>query len=177
MFSNRTPAHLALYSGVAMTLIGNGLTAVPDGPISIAIGVSSPLALLLVWEMTARTPAKPSRRRWWHRAQRIVPSLAIMALTAWMSFGHLYALAVAHGQSGWWALLPDALMIVASSVLRDAPAVRKPRQGKPVPVTKSSSKATRSRKPRAAVLAQAATVVDKAAAELPIPVSPAPVSA
>ncbi|HET8640559.1 MAG TPA: hypothetical protein VFM37_01410, partial [Pseudonocardiaceae bacterium] len=131
MNSSRIHAQISFYAGVGMTLAGNGLAAAPDGLISLGIGLSAPLALLLVFEMTTRTPAKPSRRRWHHRAGRIVPCLAIMGLTGWMSFGHLWTLAIEHGQSGWWAVLPDALMVVASSVLRDAPASRTRRAAEP----------------------------------------------
>jgi hypothetical protein len=131
MFAKPTPrtyATVTMYTGMVATLAGNALAADWADPVAVVISAFPALALFVVFEMVIRSKANPSRRRWYHVAMRLIPAVGIMGIAAWTSFGHLVAVAQAHGQHGanayLIALLPDAMMILATVVLKDSPQTR-----------------------------------------------------
>lgn len=128
LHSPRIYAMASFYLGLGATLAGNVGTADLANPWSIFIAALPAIALLFVFEMIMRQKLKPSRRRWYHHAMRLVPALAIMGFCACLSIGHLMQLAAAHGLHGkeavMWALLPDAMMLLSTIVLADSPKPR-----------------------------------------------------
>lgn len=131
MSSKVTPrgyAKASMWAGIIATLGGNAAAADWSDPLGVVISAFPAAALALVFEMTTRGKAIPSRNRWRHKAMRLAPSLVIMAISAWCSYGHLYHVAAEHGQHGLgaylMAALPDAMMLLSAAVLRDMPQTR-----------------------------------------------------
>lgn len=124
----RTYAVATMYAGMVATLAGNAATADWSSPIAVVIAAFPALALFLTFEMVMRSRPNPSKRRWYHHTMRLVPAVAIMSGAAYVSVGHLVELAHTHGQHGakaWvFALLPDAMMLLAAVVLKDSPQAR-----------------------------------------------------
>ncbi len=186
MFRNPTPrtyATLTMYTGMAATLAGNALAADWSDPVGVVISAFPAFALFVVFEMVIRSKANPSRRRWYHKAMRLVPALVIMGIAAKVSLGHLIHVAETHGQHGTnailFGLLPDAMMILAAVVLKDSPQTRTT----PVPATRKpaakkatakapAAKTPRTRKPSPAV-AQAPALVPSKVSLLQVPQVPA----
>ena len=124
----RTYAVATMYTGMVATLGGNAATADWSDPIAVVLAAFPALALFLTFEMVMRVRPNPSKRRWYHHTMRLVPAVAIMGGAAYVSVGHLVQLAHDHGQHGaaaWvFALLPDAMMLLAAVVLKDSPQTR-----------------------------------------------------
>lgn len=129
MLTPRSYATATMYLGIVTTLGGNAAAADWSDPLGVIISTLPAAALFAVFEMVTRLRPVPSRRRWYHAVMRLVPAMVIMAIAAWVSFGHLYQVATAHGQHGLSAvgiaLLPDAMMLLAAVVLHHSPAPRK----------------------------------------------------
>jgi hypothetical protein len=109
----RWAVRAALILGVAASVAANILHALPN-PISQAISAWPPLALLLTVELTSRIPM--------HRrglaAIRVLATMVIACIAAWVSYWHMQDVAVRFGETEISAyLLPisvDGLIIVAS---------------------------------------------------------------
>lgn len=178
MFRKPTPrtfAYVTMYTGMAATLAGNALAANWSDPIAVVISALPAFALFVVFEMTTRSKAVPSRRRWYHKAMRLTPSIAIMAIAAKLSLAHLMHVAEAHGYHGTdallLALLPDAMMLLAAVILQDSPQTRTTAAPRPAtkkaPASKKAPAKTRkpsTRKPAPAVVNAPAAVPAKTAA-------------
>jgi hypothetical protein len=185
--SPRTYATVTMYTGMVATLAGNALAADWSDPVAVVISAFPALALFVVFEMVIRSKANPSRRRWFHVAMRLVPAVGIMGIAAWASYGHLLHVAQAHGQTGvnayLMAALPDAMMILATVVLKDSPqprgttaATRKAPARKPATKTNRTAPA-KTRKPAAAktrtnVVTQAPTAVPTVTSAVPVLLTP-----
>lgn len=173
----RTYANVTMYVGMISTLAGNALAADWSDPIGVVISAFPALALLVVFEMVVRSKANPSRRRWYHQAMRIVPAAVIMGIAAKTSYGHLLQVSVDHGQHGLnaylMAALPDAMMILATVVLKDSPATRKPAVRKAPAVAKAP--ATRKPAARKPATPKATTKAAGAAAIVPTRTAVVPV--
>lgn len=177
MFAKPTPRTYAvatMYSGMIATLAGNALAADWSDPVGVVISAFPAFALFVVFEMVLRSKANPSRRRWYHHAMRMVPAVIIMFIAAKTSYGHLLTVAHAHGQHGidayLMAALPDAMMILATVILKDspatrttaartAPATRKAPAKAPAKAAPKPRKAPAARKPAADKVAAAVTLV------------------
>jgi hypothetical protein len=138
----RTYAFTTMYLGLGATLAGNAATA--DSPVGMALAAFPALGLFFTFEMTMRNTSTAKRTRL-QVAKTLVPALALMALAAYLSVGHLVELAHRYGATGGeaWALalLPDAMMLLAAVVIKDnpvRPAARKraatTRKAKPSPI-------------------------------------------
>ena len=109
----RWAVRAALFLGVAASVAANVLHALPN-PISQAISAWPPLALLLTIELTSRIPM--------HRpllaALRVVATIAIAGIAAWVSYWHMQGVAMRYGETATSSmLLPisvDGLIVVAS---------------------------------------------------------------
>jgi Protein of unknown function (DUF2637) len=109
----RWAVRAALFLGVAASVAANVLHALPN-PISQAISAWPPLALLLTVELTSRIPM--------HRralaALRVLATVAIAGIAAWVSYWHMQGVAVRYGETPMSSfLLPisvDGLIVVAS---------------------------------------------------------------
>lgn len=109
----RWAVRAALFLGVAASVAANVLHALPN-PISQAISAWPPLALLLTVELTSRIPM--------HRpllaALRVVATIAIAGIAAWVSYWHMQGVAMRYGETAMSSfLLPisvDGLIVVAS---------------------------------------------------------------
>lgn len=167
----RTYATATMYTGMIATLAGNALAADWSDLVGVIISAFPAFALFVVFEMVVRSKANPSRRRWYHVAMRMVPAVVIMAIAAKTSYGHLLAVAETHGQHGLnaylMAALPDAMMILATVILKDSPATRgtgtaarKAPATKKAPTTRKPAAARKPRTPKVATPA----VVDAPAA-------------
>jgi hypothetical protein len=106
----------ALLLGVAASVAANVLHA-RQNPISQAIAAWPPLALLITVELIGRVPV--------HRrelaAGRIVATVAISGIAAWVSYWHMARVAARYGETGASPyLMPfsvDGLIVVASICL------------------------------------------------------------
>lgn len=155
--TSRGYAKITMWIGIVTTLGGNAAAADWNDSLGVLISMLPAISLAAVFEMTTRGRAIPSRRRWYHRAARLLPSLAIMGIAAYTSYGHLLTTALAHGQHGLaarlMALLPDAMMLLATVVLKDSPQARATTATAPAmkkaPVKKAPAKST-ARKPATA---------------------------
>jgi hypothetical protein len=109
----RWAVRAALMLGVAASVAANVLHALPN-PISQTISAWPPLALLLTIELTSRIPM--------HRpllaALRVVATIAIAGIAAWVSYWHMQGVALHYGETATSSmLLPisvDGLIVVAS---------------------------------------------------------------
>jgi hypothetical protein len=132
--------------GIAASVIANVLHAEPN-PVAQTIAAWPPLALLLTVELIARVPV--SRRAL--AAVRIVATVAISGIAAWVSYWHMAGVAQRYGETGAAPyLIPlsvDGLVVVASVCLvelaariRDAmaPADEPAEQGNPSPDSDTS---------------------------------------
>ena len=109
----RWAVRAALFLGVAASVAANVLHALPN-PISQTISAWPPLALLLTVELTSRIPMhKPLLA-----ALRVLATIAIAGIAAWVSYWHMQDVAVRYGETAVSAyLLPisvDGLIVVAS---------------------------------------------------------------
>jgi Protein of unknown function (DUF2637) len=109
----RWAVRAALTLGVAASVVANVLHARPN-PISQAIAAWPPLALLLTVELTSRIPM----HRWTLAACRVISTVAIAGIAAWVSYWHMQDVATRYGETTTSAyLLPisvDGLIVVAS---------------------------------------------------------------
>ena len=123
----RWAVRAALILGVAASVAANVLHAQPN-PISQTISAWPPLALLLTVELTSRIPMhKPLLA-----AVRVLATVAIAGIAAWVSYWHMQGVAVRYGETETSAyLLPisvDGLIVVASvSLVELAGRIRHPR--------------------------------------------------
>jgi hypothetical protein len=109
----RWAVRLTLVLGVAASITANILHAHPN-PISRTISAWPPLALLLTVELTSRIPM--------HRPLlafvRVVATVAIAGIAAWVSYWHMQSVALTFGETPMASyLLPisvDGLIVVAS---------------------------------------------------------------
>lgn len=105
-----------LILGVAASVTANVLHA-RDNPISQAIAGWPPLALLITIEIIARVPI--TRR--WLAAVRVLATIVISGIAAWVSYWHMAGVALRYGEAtGAAHLLPlsvDGLIVVASVCL------------------------------------------------------------
>lgn len=177
----RTYATATMYTGMIATLAGNALAADWSDIVGVIISAFPAAALFVVFEMVVRSKANPSRRRWYHVAMRMIPAVVIMGIAAKVSYGHLLVVAQAHGQHGvnayLMAALPDAMMILATVILKDSPATRTTTARKAPAATKApaarkapAAKATtpaKPRTPRTPKVAQAAQVMPVRSAIVP----------
>lgn len=103
----------ALLLGVAASVAANILHAEPN-PISQAISAWPPLALLLTVELTSRIPMHKRGLA----ALRVIATVAIAGIAAWVSYWHMAGVADQYGETGASPyLLPvsvDGLIVVAS---------------------------------------------------------------
>ena len=109
----RWAVRAALFLGVAASVAANVLHAQPN-IISQTISAWPPLALLLTVELTSRIPMhKPLLA-----VVRVVATVAIAGIAAWVSYWHMQGVAVRYGETEASAfLLPisvDGLIVVAS---------------------------------------------------------------
>lgn len=109
----RWAVRAALFLGVAASVAANVLHAQPN-IISQTISAWPPLALLLTVELTSRIPMhKPVLA-----FLRVVATIAIAGIAAWVSYWHMQDVAVRYGETEISAyLLPisvDGLIVVAS---------------------------------------------------------------
>jgi hypothetical protein len=109
----RLAVRLTLLLGVAASVAANVLHALPN-PISQAISAWPPLALLLTVELTSRIPI----HKWQLAALRVLATIAIAGIAAWVSYWHMQGVAHRYGESASSSyLLPisvDGLIVVAS---------------------------------------------------------------
>jgi hypothetical protein len=109
----RWAVRAALTLGVAASVIANVLHA-RHNPISQAIAAWPPLALLLTVELTSRIPM----HRWALAACRVLATVAIAGIAAWVSYWHMQDVATRYGETRISSyLLPisvDGLIVVAS---------------------------------------------------------------
>jgi hypothetical protein len=109
----RWAVRAALFLGVAASVAANILHARED-PISQAISAWPPLALLLTVELTSRIPMHKRSLAF----LRVVATIAIAGIAAWVSYWHMQGVAVRYGETEMSAyLLPvsvDGLIVVAS---------------------------------------------------------------
>jgi hypothetical protein len=109
----RWAVRLTLAFGVAASVAANILHADPN-PISQTIAAWPPLALLLTIELVSRVPV--------HRrslaALRVLATIVISGIAAWVSYWHMAGVATRYGETGASPyLLPvsvDGLIVVAS---------------------------------------------------------------
>jgi hypothetical protein len=160
----RWAVRAALILGVAASVAANVLHALPN-PISQAISAWPPLALLLTVELTSRIPMHKRSLA----AVRILATMAIACIAAWVSYWHMKDVAHNYGESTISAyLLPvsvDGLIVVASvSLVELAGRIRMLED--------------RRANAAAAATAPAVTVAPMAApvTVAPVPVAPAPVA-
>ncbi len=109
----RWAVRATLFLGVAASVAANILHA-NHNPISQAISAWPPLALLLTVELTSRVPMhKPALA-----ALRVLATMAIAGIAAWVSYWHMQGVAHNYGESIMSSyLLPisvDGLIVVAS---------------------------------------------------------------
>src|SRR5258706_4118178 len=109
----RWAVRATLFLGVAASVAANVLHALPN-PISQTISAWPPLALLLTVELTSRIPMHKRSLA----AARILATMAIAGIAAWVSYWHMKDVAHNYGESQISAyLLPvsvDGLIVVAS---------------------------------------------------------------
>lgn len=109
----RWAVRAALFLGVAASVAANVLHA-QENPISQAISAWPPLALLLTVELTSRIPMHKRSLA----ALRVLATVAIAGIAAWVSYWHMQGVAVKYGETEASAyLLPvsvDGLIVVAS---------------------------------------------------------------
>ena len=109
----RWAVRATLMLGVAASVAANVLHAQPN-PISQAISAWPPLALLLTVELTSRIPMQ----RRGLSAVRVLATVVIAGIAAWVSYWHMQGVAVKFGESQTSSyLLPisvDGLIVVAS---------------------------------------------------------------
>jgi hypothetical protein len=109
----RWAVRAALFLGVAASVAANILHAQPN-PISQTISAWPPLALLLTVELTSRIPMHKPLLAF----LRVVATIAIAGIAAWVSYWHMQDVAVKYGETEISAyLLPisvDGLIVVAS---------------------------------------------------------------
>jgi hypothetical protein len=109
----RWAVRAALFLGVAASVAANILHA-RENPISQAISAWPPLALLLTVELTSRIPMHKRSLAF----LRVVATIAIAGIAAWVSYWHMQGVAVRYGETEMSAyLLPvsvDGLIVVAS---------------------------------------------------------------
>jgi uncharacterized protein DUF2637 len=126
----RWAVRAALFLGVAASVAANVLHAQPN-PISRTISAWPPLALLLTVELTSRVPM--------HRAVlaalRVLATVAIAGIAAWVSYWHMQLVAVHYGETETSSfLLPisvDGLIVVASvSLVELAGRIRAVEEGR-----------------------------------------------
>lgn len=102
--------------GVAASVAANVLHANPH-PISQTIAAWPPLALLLTIELISRVPV----HRWYLALVRIVATVAISGIAAWVSYWHQVGIVARYGETGVTPyLIPlsvDGLVAVASVCL------------------------------------------------------------
>jgi hypothetical protein len=183
MFAKPTPrtyATVTMYTGMIATLAGNALAADWSDPIAVVISAFPAFALFVVFEMVIRSKANPTRNAWYHKAMRTIPAMVIMGIAAKVSYGHLLAVAEAHGQHGMnaylIAALPDAMMILATVVLKHSPQTRttaaRPATPKAAPAAKKSPakrKTPTTRKPATSTaVAQAPSAVPAKTSVVPV---------
>jgi hypothetical protein len=154
----RWAVRATLAFGVAASVAANILHADPN-PISQAIAAWPPLALLLTVELVSRVPV--------HRAGlaalRVLATIVISGIAAWVSYWHMAGVAARYGETGASAyLLPisvDGLIVVASiSLVELAGRIR---HAEPPPVPEI-------------VPTQPEIVPDRPAAPSPVPALPPP---
>jgi len=113
----RLAVRLVLALAAAASVAGNVLHARPN-PISQAISAWPPLALLIAIEVLSRAPSSTTRAR---AAARLGGTTSIALIAAWISYGHMAAVARHYGEVGAAPyLLPlsvDGLIAVASVCL------------------------------------------------------------
>jgi hypothetical protein len=132
----RWAVRAALFLGVAASVAANVLHAQPN-IISQIISAWPPLALLLTVELTSRIPMhKPLLA-----IVRVVATVAIAGIAAWVSYWHMQGVAVRYGETEASAfLLPisvDGLIVVASvSLVELAGRIRffEDKLGEPAPL-------------------------------------------
>ena len=109
----RWAVRAALILGVAASVAANILHARQD-PIAQAISAWPPLALLLTVELTSRIPMHKRSLA----AVRVLATVAIAGIAAWVSYWHMQGVAFRYGETGTCSyLLPisvDGLIVVAS---------------------------------------------------------------
>ncbi len=109
----RWAVRATLTLGVAASVVANILHA-RHNPISQAIAAWPPLALLLTVELTSRIPMHKRSLA----ATRVLSTVAIAGIAAWVSYWHMQDVAVRYGETTSSAyLLPisvDGLIVVAS---------------------------------------------------------------
>jgi Protein of unknown function (DUF2637) len=102
-----------LTCGVAASVAANILHARPN-PISQSIAAWPPLALLLTVELVSRVPV----HRWLLATCRVLATVVISGIAAWVSYWHMAAVAATFGETDSSPyLLPvsvDGLIVVAS---------------------------------------------------------------
>jgi hypothetical protein len=112
----RWATRATLIFGVFASTAANILHAV-DNPISQAIAAWPPLALLLTVELTSRIPMHKRSLA----ALRVLATVAIAGIAAWVSYWHMQGVAVRYGEQASSAyLLPvsvDGLIVVSSICL------------------------------------------------------------
>jgi hypothetical protein len=112
----RWAVRLVLTVGVCASVAANVLHAAHH-PVAQAIAAWPPVALLLTVDLVSRVPV----RRRLLSAVRVAATAVICAIAAYVSYGHMAAVAARYGESGPAAyLLPvsvDGLIVVASVCL------------------------------------------------------------
>jgi len=112
----RWAVRLTLVLGVAASVAANVLHANPN-PISQAIAAWPPLALLLTVELVSRVPVRRGTRA----MLRVLATVTIAGIAAWVSYWHMAGVAGRYGETGASPyLLPlsvDGLIVVASICL------------------------------------------------------------
>jgi len=113
LYRVRNGVRAVLALGVAASVAGNVLHAQPT-IVGRAIASWSPLALLLTVELISRVPVY----RLGLSIVRMLSTASIAGIAAWVSYGHMVSVALAHGELSTSAhLLPlsvDGLVVVAS---------------------------------------------------------------
>jgi hypothetical protein len=165
----RWAVRAALILGVAASVAANVLHALPN-PISQAISAWPPLALLLTVELTSRIPMHKRSLA----AVRILATMAIACIAAWVSYWHMKDVAHNYGESTISAyLLPvsvDGLIVVASvSLVELAGRIR-------MLEDRRANAAATATAPAVTVAPMAAPVTVAPAPVAPVPVAPAPVA-
>lgn len=109
----RWAVRATLMLGVAASVAANVLHAL-DNPISQVISAWPPLALLLTVELVSRIPVYRKSLA----AVRVLATIAIAGIAAWVSYWHMTSVAATYGEQGASPyLLPvtvDGLIVVAS---------------------------------------------------------------
>jgi hypothetical protein len=109
----RTMVRLLLALGIAASLAANVMASEPTIA-GRAIAAWSPVALLATVELLSRVPVAPG----WPSRVRVASAGVIAAIAAWVSYWHMVAVTIEHGEQAVAAhLLPfsvDGLVVVAS---------------------------------------------------------------